>query len=116
MYIFNAAYSTRDVSTTSGADYQPVIGETVTFAADSDIAVANVNIIPDKSTEDPEVFEVSIASPSIGELGAVTKATVTLYDALSSREYIHKTRTIRVIRKCDALLSKMPNTQVHHAK
>ncbi|XP_072015810.1 uncharacterized protein [Amphiura filiformis] len=82
--------STRDVSATGSLDFEPLDGQTVTFAAGSDSTTCSVIILPDVSQEDPEVFEIAISSPSTGELGDVNKATVTIYDSSSSREYLRE--------------------------
>ncbi|XP_072022207.1 uncharacterized protein [Amphiura filiformis] len=76
--------STRDVSATGNLDFEPLEAVTATFPAGSDTTTCSVTILPDVSREDPEVFEISISSPSTGELGDVNKATVTLYDSSSS--------------------------------
>ena len=85
---FSSAYSTRDVSATAGSDYHGETSKTVSFAANSDTTEGSVTILTDTSREDPEVFEISINNPSVGELGNVTKATVTLYDMAQTREFI----------------------------
>ncbi|XP_072015863.1 uncharacterized protein [Amphiura filiformis] len=77
--------STRDVSATANLDFEPLEAVTATFPAGSDTTTCSVTILPDVSREDPEVFEISISSPSTGELGDVNKATVTLYDSSSSQ-------------------------------
>ncbi len=80
------AFSTRDISTTGGVDYQTVTDSSVTFASGSDTEIGQINILNDPSREGPEMFEISIANPSNGVIGAIPRATVTIKDALETRK------------------------------
>ncbi len=65
---------------TATADYTPTADGVVTLPSDGSVVTVSVDIATDSVDENDETFTVEVFSPTGAELGAVTRATVTITD------------------------------------
>jgi CSLREA domain-containing protein len=89
-------YATRDGSATAGGDYAATAG-TLNFAAGEASQTLFVPIREDNLTEGNESFAIDLSNPGGAELGAVSKATVTIADndAAGQLAFASSTYTVR---------------------